>query len=132
MEIKVGEYVRTKSGIIDKVDALYGMIEDTIHLENQKWFDIHNNIAKHHRNILYLLETGDIVEIEYYTKGVTRKFEVLRLADEILFFENLHKEFCYDLKKHKWKEPKRNLKIRRIMTKEEFERKSFNLEVKNG
>ena len=39
-EIEVGDYVRTENGIIDKVDALYGMIENTVHLENQKWFDI--------------------------------------------------------------------------------------------
>ena len=45
-KIEVGEYVRTKNGVIDKVDALYGMIENTVHLENLKWFDI-KNIAKH-------------------------------------------------------------------------------------
>lgn len=44
--IEVNEYVRTKNGVIDKVDALYGMIENTVHLENQKWFDI-KNITKH-------------------------------------------------------------------------------------
>ena len=37
--IEVNEYVRTKNGLIGKVDSLYGMIENTIHLENQKWID---------------------------------------------------------------------------------------------
>ena len=37
--IEVNEYARTKDGVIDKVDALYEMIENTVHLENQKWFD---------------------------------------------------------------------------------------------
>ena len=41
--IEVNEYVRTKNGVIDKVDALYGMIENTVHLENQKWFDTKNS-----------------------------------------------------------------------------------------
>lgn len=34
-EIEVGEYVRTKNGVIDRADALYGMIENTVHLEKK-------------------------------------------------------------------------------------------------
>ena len=59
-EIKVGEYVRTISGNIDKVDALYGMIENTIHLENHKWQST-KNIVKHNKNIIDLIEVGDYV-----------------------------------------------------------------------
>ena len=62
-EIKVGEYVRTISGNIDKVDALYGMIENTIHLENHKWQSI-KNILKHSSNIIDLIEEGDYVNGE--------------------------------------------------------------------
>ena len=64
--IKVGEYVRTTIGIIDKVDALYGMIENTVHLENQKWFDT-RNIVKHSPNIIDLIEVGDYVNGEQIT-----------------------------------------------------------------
>ena len=60
MEIEVGEYVRTISGNIDKVDALYGMIENTIHLENHKWQST-KNIVKHSKNIIDLIEVGDYV-----------------------------------------------------------------------
>ena len=59
-EIKVGEYVRTVTGSIDKVDALYDLIENTIHLENHKWQDI-KNIVKHSPNIIDLIEEGDYV-----------------------------------------------------------------------
>lgn len=59
-KIEVGEYVRTKNGIIDKVDALYGMIENTVHLENKKWFDI-KNILKHSKQLIDLIKVGDIV-----------------------------------------------------------------------
>lgn len=59
-EIDVGEYVRTKNGVIDKVDALYGMIANTVHLENQKWFDI-KNIVKHSKQLIDLIEVGDVV-----------------------------------------------------------------------
>ena len=58
--IEVGEYVRTKNGVIDKVDALYGMIENTVHLENKKWFDT-KNIAKHSKQLIDLAEVGDFV-----------------------------------------------------------------------
>lgn len=59
-KIEVGEYVRTKDGIIYKVDALYGMIENTVHLENQKWFDI-KNIVKQSKQLIDLIEEGDYV-----------------------------------------------------------------------
>ena len=59
-KIEVGEYIRTKNGVIDKVDALYGMIENTVHLENQKWFDI-KNIVKHSKQLIDLIGCGDIV-----------------------------------------------------------------------
>lgn len=62
-KIEVGEYVRTKDGIIDKVDALYGMIENTVHLENLKWFDI-NNIVKHRKQSI------DLIEIRGFCKWI--------------------------------------------------------------
>lgn len=58
--IEVNDYVRTKDGVIDKVDALYGMIENTVHLENQKWFDT-KNIVKHSKQLIDLIEVGDYV-----------------------------------------------------------------------
>ena len=59
-KIEVNDYVRTKNGVIDKVDALYGMIENTVHLENQKWFDI-KNIVKHRKQLIDLIEKDDYV-----------------------------------------------------------------------
>lgn len=60
MDIEVNEYVRTKNGVIDKVDALCGMIENTVHLENKKWFDI-KNILKHSKQLIDLIEKDDYV-----------------------------------------------------------------------
>lgn len=59
-DININEYVRTISGNIDKVDALIGMIENTVHLEKHKWQDI-KNIVKHSPNIIDLIEEGDYV-----------------------------------------------------------------------
>lgn len=56
-KININEYVRTISGTIDKVDALYGMIENTIHLEKHKWQDIIN----HSSDKIDLLEVGDLI-----------------------------------------------------------------------
>lgn len=60
MEIKVGDYVRLKSGEIDKVFALCGMIENTIHLEKHKWIG-QDCIVKYSKNIIDLIEIGDYV-----------------------------------------------------------------------
>ena len=79
-KIEVGEYVRTKNGAIDKVDALYGMIENTVHLENQKWFDI-KNIVNHSKQPIDLIENADILKIkiseEWVEKQDTIKFVVV-------------------------------------------------------
>lgn len=61
-KIEVDEYVRTKNGVIDKVDALYGMIENTVHLENLKWFDI-KNIVKHSKQLIDLIENKDVLKV---------------------------------------------------------------------
>lgn len=60
--MEVGEYVRTKNGVIDKIDALYGMIENTVHLEDLKWFDT-KNIVKHSKQLIDLIENKDILKV---------------------------------------------------------------------
>lgn len=60
MEIKVNDYVRLKNGEIDKVFALCGMIENTIHLEKHKWIG-QDCIIKYSNNIIDLIECGDYV-----------------------------------------------------------------------
>lgn len=102
-EIEVNEYVRTKNGVIDKVDTLYGMIENTVHLENQKWFDT-KNIVKHSKQLIDLIEVGDIVEIR---TGLYSSFKYfVENEDNLLLLEEQIKQF--------W-----NIKI--ILTKEQFD-----------
>ncbi len=89
-EIEVGEYVRTKNGVIDRVDALYGMIENTVHLEKQKWFNT-KNIVKHSKNLIDLIEVGDIVEIR---TGLHSNFKYfVESEDDLLLLEEKVKEF---------------------------------------
>ena len=64
-EIEVGDYVRTKNGIIDKVDSVCGMIENTVHLRGQSlWFNV-DYIVKHSKQLIDLIEVGDIVNGKY-------------------------------------------------------------------
>lgn len=66
-EIEVGEYVRTKNGVIDKVDALYGMIENTVYLKQQSlWFNM-DYIVNHSKQLIDLVEVGDYVNGELIT-----------------------------------------------------------------
>lgn len=55
MEIKVGEYVRLKNGEIFKID------EDTTNYYNSNKDYITNEITKHSKNIIDLIEIGDYV-----------------------------------------------------------------------
>lgn len=105
-EVEVNEYVRTKNGVIDKVDALYGMIENTVHLENQKWFDT-KNIVSHSKQLIDLIEVGDIVKDKY------NKYEVAFVKDD--------KIYCNDYNLDDSLITLREQDIKAILTKEQFE-----------
>lgn len=109
-KIEVGEYVRTKDGIIDKVDALYGMIENIVHLENLKWFDI-KNIVKHSKQLIDLIEVGDIVKDEY------NKYEVS--------FVKYDKIYCNDYNLDDSLITLREQDIKAILGREQFEDKCY-------
>ena len=105
-KIEVNEYVRTKNGVIDKVDALYGMIENTVHLENQKWFDI-KNIVKHSKQLIDLIEVGDIVKDKY------NKYEVAFVKED--------KIYCNDYNLDDSLITLREQDIKKILAREQFE-----------
>lgn len=125
-EIEVGEYVRTISGNIDKVDALYGMIENTVHLENHKWQSI-KNIVKHSPNLIDLIEVGDYVngyrvkETGIYTeKEVVEIYAVCHNLKEI---ENKLVNKKWYILDNDYLMPLRNCKndsIKSVITKEQM------------
>ena len=119
-KIEVNEYVRTKNGVIDKVDALYGMIENTVHLENQKWFDI-KNIVKHSKQLIDLVEVGDYVngrEVKHIAM-----FEGFPDYPKLIFVDETYLipgESC------------ENDEIKTILTKEQYMRDCYKVGGENG
>lgn len=112
-EIKVGEYVRTKDGIIDKI-IHYDNDTKLLRCENNNFIDPFDNIAipiseivKHSFNIIDLIEIGDVVNGE-------RILDIT--GDYIHTNETDHNKFY--LEKH----------IKRILTKEQYERNCYVLE----
>lgn len=110
-EIEVNEYVRTENGIIDKVDSLYGMIENTVYLKQQSlWFNA-DYIANHSKHLIDLIECGDIIEIRTglhssFKYFVENEDNLLLLKEQVKQFWNIekiltHEQFetnCYEIK----------------------------------
>jgi hypothetical protein len=115
-EIEVNDYVRTKNGVIDKVDALYGMIENTVHLENQKWFDI-KNIVKHSKQLIDLIEVKDV--IKYKINNISTTLETKGYVEGIVDISD--EEMLQKIKSDK------NYHILEILTKESYMANCYNV-----
>lgn len=114
--IEVNEYVRTKDGVIDKVDALYGMIENTVHLENKKWFDI-KNILKHSKQLIDLIEVEDIVNKELVIGIIDITNDKEEIIGKKLITQYRSAQFTgLDIKHYIYAND-----IKTILTKEQFE-----------
>ena len=61
-DIKVGEYVRTKNGEIDKVKNNDYYMQQ--YIECEKGLYLRDNITKHSFNLIDLLEYGDYINLE--------------------------------------------------------------------
>lgn len=91
-------------------------------------FDTHfgdeKQITKHSKNIIDLIEDEDIVILEYkspkYRERITRRFEVSKIDDDISF-ENAHCNFRCKIGDKKIKDNIcKNIKIKSVVTKEQF------------
>lgn len=92
----------------------------------------YEDIKKHSKNIMELLEDKDLASLEYYIakyrKRITRIFYISKI-NNIIKFENLNCDFMYDLDKNKWINGKGyNIKMKTILTKEQNERNCYRLE----
>lgn len=109
--IEIGEYARTKTGIIGRVDSVIGMIENTVHLEKSIWTDI-KDIVKHSKNIIDLIEVGD------YVNGMEVCKDKVASGKEKLFVRN-HIINGMSLEV---------VKIRTILTHEMYEQNCYEVE----
>lgn len=69
--IEVNEYVRTKDGKIDKV--INSNFYMSIYVECEKGLYLIESIVKHSKQLIDLIEVGDIVEIELSEEFVEKK-----------------------------------------------------------
>lgn len=117
--IEVGEYVRTKNNGIKRVDTIfenktvnkYGYVVGSDW--DGKWYSYikTTEILKHSKNILDLIEVGDIVEVLDIDW-----VRVMNIDDED--FLELFKE---DIKKGDWK-------LQAILTKEQYNQNCYKVE----
>ena len=143
-DIKVGELVRTKKGKIEKIKTLnrYAIatkhnndnddISEGINYYAESGLEINKmDIKKHSFNLIDLLETDDIVVLEYYVekygKRITRKFEAFKY-DTLIKFNNIHCDFLYDLNEKKWTEEEYDIQIKQILTHELYEANCYKVE----
>ncbi len=77
-EIKINDYIKTKSGNIYKVRSITKFSDGDIHIavKEQTIFLRPNDIAKHSKNIIDLIEIGDyvngrlVLQVDYKNKNV--------------------------------------------------------------
>ena len=105
--IEVGEYIRTKTGQIDKVINNQYYMSAYIECKNDVIW--RNSILKHSKNIINLIEVGDIVEI----------YDVLNEDVIYIWGEEMLKAVKTDVSN--------GIMIRRILTKEQYEANCYKI-----
>ena len=128
-EIEVGDYVRTINGLIRKVKTIYGE-EDrkqrTISLKKETLINGNINIfdiVKHSKNITDLIEVGD------YVNG-SKLISIDYAEDKEGNCDKLHYYYQFEDDEKDINEYYETLKIKSIVTKEQFANMEYRLEEK--
>ena len=107
MNIEVGDYVRSRNGSIGKVTK----IEDDKYLyENKELITFIGNVVKHSKNIIDLIEVGDLVFIEDFFN-----YSFIHIFDETML-EALKEDI------------KEDVKIKSILTHEQYSQNCYTVE----
>lgn len=104
-KIEVNEYVRTKDGKIDKV--INSNFYMSIYVECEKGLCLIESIVKHSKQLIDLIEVGDIVKDKY------NKYEVAFVKDD--------KIYCNDYNFDDSLITLREQDIKEIVAREQFE-----------
>lgn len=139
MKICVNEYIRTDKGTIAKIkdvewDIIYTIAE--MKPRYKHWVTekqcYTEDIIKHSKNLIDLIEDEDIVILEYkspkYRERITRRFEVSKIDDDIRF-ENSHCDFHCKVGDKKITDTIcKNIKIKSIVTHKQFSNIEYKVE----
>lgn len=125
--IEVGEYVRTKRGIAKVLEVktvktkMYGK-HDVVYLIDKcpRMYITETEFIKHSKNIIDLLEVGDIVEIELSEEFVEKEDKkVLTQIGEVYTKETLQKDIDNGI----------ITKILTILTKEQYMQNCYKVDT---
>lgn len=115
MEIKIGEYVRTKKGKIDKVINDNYYISE--YIECEKGIVDKENIVKHSFNIKELIEDKDIIKVK------TKENAILMIGFDEKTIDIKYKEIIEEIENGEYE-------LLKILTHEQYERNCYRLEEK--
>ncbi len=121
-EIKIGEYVRTREGYLGKLIAIneqdynYLVVDTTREIRSDEYpatylYLKNENIVKHSKNIIDLIEVGDIIEVQ---TGLYNKYKtIIQDEDTLISMQESLKKF---------------LTIKVIVTHQQFEQIKYIVE----
>lgn len=124
-EIKIGEYVRTREGYLGKLIAIneqdynYLVVDTTREIRSDEYpatylYLKNEDIVKHSKNIIDLIEVGDIIEVQ---TGLYNKYKtIIQDEDTLISMQESLKKF---------------LTIKVIVTHQQFEQIKYIVEENN-
>ena len=118
-KLEVGEYVRTKDGIIAKVKNIIckgyviKSLEGCIILDNENESIVNQKEVKHSKDITDLIQVGDIIEVHFPVRNKIRKIYVDEYFENSMVLNGI---------------TSKNLILKTILTKEMFEANCYKVE----
>lgn len=115
-ELEIGEFVRTKNGIIDKIerysyDCCVWYCKEGMCIDKCNAIGTHlTDIVKHSKNIINLIEVGDILEVYFPIRKITKKIVVDEYFKDSMILNGINY---------------RKIFLKTILTKEQFARESY-------
>lgn len=120
-EIKINDYVRTKQGTISKITEIaVGIkdVKDTLYFTEKYEYYHCNDIVKHSKNIIDLIEEGDFINGMQVDEFDDEEGTVLGIP---VYEDGLFNTLNFYV-------PIESINIKTILTKEKFESECFKVE----
>lgn len=115
-KLEVGEYVRTKDGKIVKIIGMDEILISYETEENPGYNDLYGeDILKHSKDIIDLIQVGDIIEVHFPVRNKIRKIYVDEYFENSMVLNGI---------------TSKNLILKTILTKEMFEANCYKVKEK--